>query len=559
MNKEQFEKYNSIPREKFAFTTTSGSMHDQKLETKPVGYMRDAFRRFCKNKGSVVAAVIILMLFLFAIFAPIFSQYTVSYRDGRYTKSRPKSHLAVALGLDFWDGCESKDLTQTMFEAYYGINKETGHEAVKNGEYENYKSTTVSDDGAERITQKYKLRLDSIYSVGVIYKSLTVEEYTDIQEYQDRTGTRILYPVVSKKERLTSKLDSISLGSSAQFQNDDGYFWFKIDPASLVKVGTAFQPVALKDENGNFINNYRKYSGLDKEGNPWDGYFSTVLMDDEVEAGERLYDYGIKDQTGYEVRIDYYEYYKYLHVQAGDGIKEPWFLFGTNAAGQDILTCLASGARFSFLMAIAVSLVNMFVGAIYGAIEGYYGGTADIIMERISDILGGIPMMIVLVLVRLHLREAGVSATVLPVASVFLAFFATGWMGMAGTVRMQFYRFKNQEYVLAARTLGARDWKIMWKHIFPNSLGTIVTSCVLVIPSFIFSESSLSYLGIIDLSTSNITSVGSMLANSQAHMTSAPHIMFFPALFICLLMLSFNLFGNGLRDAFNPSLRGSEG
>ena len=129
---------------------------------------------------------------------------------------------------------------------------------------------------------------------------------------------------------------------------------------------------------------------------------------------------------------------------------------------------------------------------------------------------------------------------------------------MAGRVRMQFYRFKNQEYVLASRTLGAKDSRIMLRHIFPNSLGTIITGSILSIPGMIFTESSLSYLGIINLQTGSMTSVGNLLANAQPYLTSYPYMMLFPALFICLLMLSFNLFGNGLRDAFNPSLRGSE-
>ena len=123
---------------------------------------------------------------------------------------------------------------------------------------------------------------------------------------------------------------------------------------------------------------------------------------------------------------------------------------------------------------------------------------------------------------------------------------------------MQFYRFKNQEYVLAARTLGANDWSIMFKHIFPNSLGTIITGSVMVIPGVIFEETSLTYLGIINLDSPVMSSVGSMLANGQSIMTAYPHIMMFPALFIALLEISFNLFGNGLRDAFNPSLRGTE-
>ena len=129
---------------------------------------------------------------------------------------------------------------------------------------------------------------------------------------------------------------------------------------------------------------------------------------------------------------------------------------------------------------------------------------------------------------------------------------------MAARTRMQFYRFKNQEYVLVARTLGAKDSRIMFKHIFPNAIGTLITGSVLVIPSVIFSETSLSYLGIIDLNTSSITSVGTLLAKGQEHLFTHSHIIIWPAIFISLLMLSFNLFGNGLRDAFNPSLRGTE-
>ena len=130
---------------------------------------------------------------------------------------------------------------------------------------------------------------------------------------------------------------------------------------------------------------------------------------------------------------------------------------------------------------------------------------------------------------------------------------------MASSTRMQFYRYKNQEYVLAARTLGAKDGRIIWKHIFPNALGTLVTSCALVIPSMIFSETSLTYLGIIDLQSGNITSVGTLIAVGQPKLREFPHIVAFPSVFLALLMLSFNLFGNGLRDAFNPSLRGTEG
>ncbi len=195
----------------------------------------------------------------------------------------------------------------------------------------------------------------------------------------------------------------------------------------------------------------------------------------------------------------------------------------------------------------------MFIGAIYGAIAGYYGGAVDIVMERVTDILSAVPIMIVITLLKYHMAETS------QILILFLAFIVTGWIGMASSTRMQFYRFKNQEYVLAARTLGARDRRIIWKHIFPNSLGTLVTSCALIIPGMIFSETSLTYLGIIDLQSGNITSVGTLIALGQPKLMDYPHIAIFPSVFLALLMLSFNLFGNGLRDAFNPSLRGTEG
>ena len=202
---------------------------------------------------------------------------------------------------------------------------------------------------------------------------------------------------------------------------------------------------------------------------------------------------------------------------------------------------------------MCIASINLFIGAVYGAIEGYYGGMVDMIMERITDILARVPFIVVATLFQLHLaKKVGV------VPSLLFAFVLTGWIGMASTVRMQFYRFKRQEYVLASRTLGAGDLRIMFKHIFPNALGTIVTSSVLVIPGVIFSESSLTYLGIVNLDSSTMTSVGTMLANGRQYLQSDPHIILFPALFISLLEISFNLFGNGLRDAFNPALRGSD-
>ena len=256
---------------------------------------------------------------------------------------------------------------------------------------------------------------------------------------------------------------------------------------------------------------------------------------------------GTETSTNYRVRVCLYNYFQYKYGFEAE------FLFGTNTKGQDIFTRLASGARFSFILAIGVSAINMIIGAIYGAIQGYYGGTIDLVLDRISDVLNNVPFMVVTTLFQLHLAKH-----VGPVVALIFAFVLTGWIGMAARVRMQFYRFKGQEYILAARTLGASDARLMFKHIFPNSLGTIITGSVLVIPGMIFSESSMTYLGIVNLESSTMTSVGTMLANGKDQLQYNPYIILFPALFVSLLMISFNLFGNGLRDAFNPSLRGAE-
>ena len=507
-----------ISSELFQFHKTDGNIHDTKLETKPMSYFQDALHRFSRNKGSIFAAVIITILVLFAVFGPMLTPYSVIYEDLDYAYALPKIQFFYDNGIHFWDGGKDMVQSEAYYNEYLAIQIETGR-PVFIGDVEKVEEKYM---GKTRL--RYSFRMDTYNAAGVKFEKLTTEQYKALQAYQDRTGIQVLMPITDPAQRPEMVQDK---------KNPN--IWYK------TKVGGGNKTEIVFDENGNFINIYKLDDGTDQ-------YTSTIYH----EGDEKLYSYGIYKEGIWEVRVDCKAYYAYYHSEVlKDGITEPVHIFGADKYGKDIFVRLSSGARFSFILAVIVSTVNLLVGAVYGAIEGYYGGKIDIIMERFVELLSSIPFMIVITLLKYHLD---VSHMVV----LFISFFLTGWTGMAGRTRMQFYRFKNQEYVLVARTLGARDSRIMFKHIFPNAIGTLITGSVLVIPGVIFSETSLSYLNIIDLNSSNVTSVGTLLAAGQNSLQTHPHIILFPAVFISLLMLSFNLFGNGLRDAFNPSLRGTE-
>lgn len=505
------DNYKNIPAEKFRFTNNRSSS-DEKFKTKQIGYFEDAWHRFRKNKSSIVASIIILILVIYAIVVPFFCEttYSKSLTDTTYltyTKLLPKTKHLQWLG---WDGCHKVQLTENNLNYYRAIEEETGFDVVRKV----YGQETTEDG---RVL--YDAKLDSYTSNGFLYMTLSQEQYDALQAWQNETGIQVIYPAIKTK--------NVS----------DANIWYEANQKG----------VATLDRNGNFVNVY-KTSGND-------GNYSSLRIagDPGLEDAEAKDRYRYATVTGDSTSVSYKcRIFKYTYFQYRYGF-EPCFIFGTNALGQDIFTRLAAGARFSFIFAIAISIINLFIGSMYGAVEGYFGGTLDLIMERISDILVDIPFIVVATLFQLHLAKK-----VGPVWSLLFAFVLTGWISMASRVRMQFYRFKGQEYVLAARTLGASNGRLMFKHIFPNSLGTLITGSVLVIPDVIFSESSLTYLGIINLESSTMTSVGTMLANGKDYLATYPHIIFMPALFISLLEISFNLFGNGLRDAFNPALRGAD-
>ena len=357
--------------------------------------------------------------------------------------------------------------------------------------------------------------------MGFQYVDLSEAEFAALQRYQNETGKQVCYPLPKNYATFYP-----AVSSSANL-------WYRLADEGPYSTGES----AYHTPEGEpiLLANYLTGQG--------DGSYASLRLPDD--PGTWIY--GARNQTGYRCRVLYGAYYEYQNGFS------PRHILGTNQHGQDILVCLASGARLSFLLSLGVSVLNLLIGVCYGAAEGYYGGRLDLMMERISDILAAVPFIVVATLFQLHL-----ASRVGPVVSLLFSFVLTGWIGIASRVRSQFYRFKGAEYVLCARTLGASDKRIIFRHILPNAAGTIITSAVLLIPGVIFSESMLSYLGIVNLEAENLTSIGTMLSGGRQYLGTYPHILVFPAVFIALLEISFNLFGNGLRDAFNPVLRGTE-
>lgn len=239
----------------------------------------------------------------------------------------------------------------------------------------------------------------------------------------------------------------------------------------------------------------------------------------------------------------------------------PYFWFGTDKDGRDLFGQIWLSLRTSLLLGLIVSVINIIVGVIYGAIEGFYGGRVDFVMERISDYIASFPGLTILTIIYLNYGPG------LMLILIYLTY--SGWIGTASTTRIQFYRYRGREYVLASKSLGASDKRLIFKHILPNGIGIIITRSILSIPSMIFVEASLSFLGFgigrgvtLDFGLFKMPglSLGVLLQEGQSAMLIPGRFyqLLIPSLIIIILMISFNMFGNALRDAFNPTLRGNE-
>lgn len=222
---------------------------------------------------------------------------------------------------------------------------------------------------------------------------------------------------------------------------------------------------------------------------------------------------------------------------------EHWF--GTDNLGRDLFARTWDGARISLFIGLTAAFIDLIIGVIWGSVSGYLGGRVDEYLMRIADILSAVPYLLVVILLMVILPQG--------LWTLIIAMTITGWINMARIVRGEVMRLKTEEYVLAARSLGANSFRIMAKHLIPNTLGPILVTLTLTVPTAIFTEAFLSFLGL--GVPAPLASWGTMTSDALPALRYYPFQLFFPAFFISLTMLAFNVVGDGLRDALDPKDR----
>jgi len=607
----------------FEFCQVDKKIHDTKFETKATTFAKDAFKRFCKNKSSVVGAFIIGFLVLLSVFVPVFNKHDIEKPNIAQRFLEPK---LFETGTGFWDGTkEVKNIPynpNTDAPAGYAKNAVVEviatREVLANNysEYAHggtyvYELDDLGTRGYEYLQHVSKIQFtkDNDISLNIEFADQVHNDEYEFAQYQiellDSMSQRVAilkdwstdyadvsiniseqitknvkgfirinakpvdgstkksvvlienleYKTTSEDEELVALLEEISItdaNATKQLGTKDVGYWNSTGVTTVINVVLTYMDFIYDPYEAQL--GYKKDFVIGKSiiqkyiDNGWMEYdFEEGVESFKVLDEENCPILAITKQTenqdlGTINLVCDVTYYKYLGYK-----KMPKFFMGTNASGYDLLKQCFVGLRTSLLLSIVTFAVCFTIGLVWGSISGYFGGNVDLAMERFCDILGGVPWIVVMTLAIVLMGNNLVTFA--------MALCLTGWMGTAARTRTQFYRFKGREYVLSSRTLGASDGRLIFKHILPNALGTLVTSSVLMIPSTIFSEASLAYL---QLGLQGVQSFGTILSDHQQYLGSYPFLILFPALIISLIMISFNLFGNGLRDALNPSLKGSD-
>ncbi|SCG83025.1 Oligopeptide transport system permease protein oppC Stage 0 sporulation protein KC [Proteiniborus sp. DW1] len=619
-----------ISETQFEFVQQDQKIYDQKIQGKPIGYLQDVWMRFKKNRANLVATTILITLIICSIIMPGLSgkEYiklnekisflpprvpvlekfgifdgTVLITDKPVDLSKMDEETGLYLPLGYNEkAVDISTLTNTRVESLDKAPNVIGGQSVLKLDHDSTSVTVESNEfyslsmanNAYIEVDVFELDNTSNGKIEVLLQTEFGSDYRVIDTITETGKHKVMVfdlckdlatDVVSK---IRIRYSSDNKGSSAAIASISLFDDSSEEPI-LVDEGYELSIYKIADGKGSYVRQnsemmiasfrYNRYIAafdlthelafssteydrlLEEWGdnveiipnpdNPEGWYFSEGFPIREVVRKNDTVTVDGKSYSSYEVYLDYAAYLGYDEL--------PYFLFGTTQAGRDLFSLTWIALRTSLFIGLVVTFINVSIGVVYGAISGYYGGTVDLLMQRLSELIGNTPWLVVLsILVTLY--NPGFK-------TLILTLVISGWTGPAATTRMQFYRYKGQEYVLASRTLGAKDSRLIFRHILPNGIGTIITSSILSIPGTIFTEASLSFLGygighgqsfnILGVGFSGV-SIGVLLSDARNFLVTQPYLTIFPAIIVSLLMITFNLFGNALRDAFNPSLRGVE-
>jgi oligopeptide transport system permease protein len=358
-------------------------------------------------------------------------------------------------------------------------------------------------------------------------------------------------PMINKYAYNTQHLDYKNVPPQLTiYKLDDDLYVFMSEMYHLSAVsedGHLLKRFDLKTADKNLITRVYTYRLYDDENNE----VAAVVVDFSYQTDPNKIEEGLKYSFTYE-GVEY----KTPH----DKVWNKTFLLGTDLNGRDLLARVMYGTGISLVIAFVAAIINFFIGVIYGSISGFLGKNVDIVMMRIVDIINSIPLLLYVILLMVVLKESWFEINVLNkifgtggLGTIILTLISVYWVGMARLVRGQVLSLKEQEYVLAAKTMGVSNWKIILKHLIPNALGPIIVTMAMMIPTAVFTEAFLSFIGL-GISAPR-ASLGSLANDGSQYMQTYPFQLLIPSLAIAFMMLAFNFLGDGLRDALDPRLR----
>ena len=534
-----------MTKKDFEFITREEKLDNEQIR-RSLTYWQDVWRRLKKNKLSMFGLIGVILVILFGVFGPFFTPYKYSDQVLDYS-NLPPSFEIYKVDEDF----------------YIYVTKE-------------YRVLETTEKG------KLLGRIDYIHKDVINKIYYYAKEYELVPEH-NRTGT---YPLTVALDpgSIYSENWGVAFKDSVNVAGDDQIELTYIHPASpfndLLREGETFDiesddltltSILLVDDINAAIpvetslGTSAGAQGIIDQLQIND-YISEVIFDGKVIAvnfSYKLMDEGTRP-AGYEdvnmsVTYDGVEN-KYVY----DKVSNSTYLWGTDMLGRDMLTRVMYGARISLTVAFVATLVNFFIGILYGSISGYGGGNLDNYMMRVVDIINSIPLVLYVILLMVLLKEVVIDVTVFGhyfvifkggagLGTIIIALGSIYWVGMARLVRGQILGLKEQEFVLAAKTIGVSKLKIIFRHLVPNSMGPIIVSMTMMIPSAVFTEAFLSFIGL-GISAPK-ASWGTLANDALSGLTTYPYQLFFPSAAIALTMLAFNFLGDGLRDALDPRLR----